>query len=108
MRNVFVSDAGGKWGVELAGSAHSEVVHNRFVGLAVGVYARTRASHVVVAGNVFEKCARPLSAVNSKGVVVVDRSAKSFRKTTLTIIPSLHSAAGFGIIHTSLRSWPPA
>ena len=73
VRNVFVSDSGGKWGIELAGSAHSEVVHNRFERLPVGVYARTRSSHVIVSGNVFEKCARPLSVVGSKGTFVADR-----------------------------------
>ena len=73
VRNVFVSDSGGKWGIELAGSAHSEVVHNRFERLQVGVYARTRSSHVIVSGNIFEKCAHPLSVVGSKGTLIADR-----------------------------------
>ena len=79
-RNVFVPDSGGRWGAELAGSPHSEVVHNRFEGVQGGVYARTGSSHVIVAGNVFEKCARPISAITSKGVVVVDGSPNRLPK----------------------------
>ena len=71
-RNVFLADSGGKRGVELANSPHAEIIHNRFRGLAIGVFAHTGASHVLVAGNVFENCPSPLRAVESKGAVLVD------------------------------------
>ena len=71
-RNVFDGGNGADQGLELAGSPHVTVVHNRFAGLQVGVYARTQSSYAVLAGNVFENCARPLSAVDSKGTMIVD------------------------------------
>ena len=71
-RNAFTADNGACQGVELGGSAYVAVVHNRFAGLAIGVFARTQSSYVVVAGDAFENCARPLAVVGSKGTVVVD------------------------------------
>ena len=71
-RNVFAAHSGGKSGVELSKSPRSEVVHNRFAGLDAGVCAHTGSSHVMVAGNVFEKCGRPVLVRGSKGVVVID------------------------------------
>ena len=46
--------------------------YNRFTGLQVGVYARSGSSCTVLAGNAFESCARALSAVDSKGAMIVD------------------------------------
>ena len=71
-RNVFVADSGGKKGIELANSPYSEVVHNRFVGLSVGVYARTGASYVIVAGNAFENCVRSLRTIDSRGTNIIE------------------------------------
>lgn len=71
-RNVFVADSGAKKGIEFANSLRCEVIHNRFDGLATGVFARTGASYVIIAGNVFEKCTKPYRAVESKGIIVVD------------------------------------
>lgn len=63
---------GAQQGMEIAGSPHVTVVHNRFTGLQVGVYARSGSSCTVLAGNAFESCARALSAVDSKGAMIVD------------------------------------
>ena len=72
-RNVFDGSGGGKMGLELGGSSHAEIVHNRFDGLVLGVYARTGSSHGLVYGNVFDVCHRRLSAVDSKGSALVGR-----------------------------------
>jgi hypothetical protein len=74
-RNVFNGGNGAQQGMEIAGSPHVTVVHNRFAGLKVGVYARSASSYSVLAGNVFESCARALSAVDSKGTTIVDHRA---------------------------------
>jgi nitrous oxidase accessory protein NosD len=74
-RNVFNGGNGAQQGMEIAGSPHVTVVHNRFTGLQVGVYARSASSYSVLAGNVFEGCARALSAVDSKGTTIVDHRA---------------------------------
>jgi nitrous oxidase accessory protein NosD len=74
-RNVFNGGNGAQQGMEIAGSPHVTVVHNRFAGLQVGVYARSGSSCTVLAGNAFEGCARALSAVDSKGTTIVDHRA---------------------------------
>jgi nitrous oxidase accessory protein NosD len=70
-RNMFDGKNGGKKGIELGGSVHAEIVHNRFDGLALGVYARTGSSYGILCGNAFDSCKRRLSVVESKGTAVI-------------------------------------
>ena len=79
-RNVFLSENGASQGIELAGSAHTDIVHNRFEDQPIGIFARTGSSYVRVAGNVFENCARPLAVVDSKGTMILDRTPPCSRQ----------------------------
>lgn len=70
-RNVFSGAHGGKRAIELGGAMHAEIVHNRFDGFSLGIFARTGSSYCIAAGNVLENCARAYSVVGSKGFLAV-------------------------------------